>query len=42
MEENFWKASNTCFSLIPMVDKEDSKEVPIEVSSLLKEFQDSV
>jgi hypothetical protein len=31
-----------CFVLIPRVDKEDTKEVPIEVSNLLHEFQDIV
>jgi hypothetical protein len=31
-----------CFALIPRVDKEDTKEVPVEVSDLLNEFQDIV
>lgn len=31
-----------CFVLIPRVEKEDTKEVPIEVSNFLHEFQDIV
>lgn len=36
------KNKPVCFSLISRVDKEDSKEVFVEVSSLLNEFQDIV
>ncbi|XP_059078026.1 uncharacterized protein LOC131876604 [Cryptomeria japonica] len=34
------KHEPVCFSLIHRVDKEDSVEVPVEVSGLLDEFQD--
>jgi hypothetical protein len=33
---------NVCFTLIPRVDKEDTNDVPIEVSNFLNEFQDIV
>jgi hypothetical protein len=36
------KHEHMCFVLIPRVDKEDTKEVPIEVSNLLLEFQDII
>ena len=34
------KHEHMCFSLIPSVDKEDTKEVPVEVLDLMNEFQD--
>ncbi|XP_057860875.2 uncharacterized protein LOC131069465 [Cryptomeria japonica] len=36
------KHESVCFVLILRVDKEDSEEVPVEVSGLLNEFQDIV
>lgn len=36
------KHEHVCYALIPIMDKEGSEEVPVEVFGLLNEFQDIV